>query len=190
MINPDLADAILRKVTEYFEAYWEALLSKCEGRIDVVMTADDIGHQEGLLMDIGLWRERIRPYHERINRLIHRYGAKVLYHSDGAIMDAVPDLIDMGVDALEALQFDAKNMDAKKLKELYGDRVAFHGGISVQRTLPFGSVADVEKEIQERIAVLGKGGGYILAPSHAIQAGTPVENVLTLLRHSANWNVV
>ncbi len=81
-----------------------------------------------------------------------------------------------------ALQFDAQGMDPCVLKKQYGDRLCFHGGISVQSTLPFGTPEEVTKEVEQRIAVLGENGGYILAPSHAIQAGTPPENVLAFFR--------
>ena len=106
---------------------------------------------------------------------------------DGAVTEAVPGLIDMGIDILEALQFDAKGMDPAVLKELYGDRLCFHGGISVQRTLPLCSAEEVRREVADRINVLGKNGGYILAPSHAIQAGTPPENIAAFLETARDY---
>ena len=110
---------------------------------------------------------------------------KVIYHSDGAVTEAVPGLIDMGIDVLQALQFDADNMDPAFLKTEYGDRLCFAGGISVQSTLPFGTPGDVRAEVAERIRVLGKHGGYLLGPSHAIQGDTPPENVVALFDTAA-----
>ena len=81
---------------------------------------------------------------------------------------------------LQALQLSAKGMDPRALKRRFGDRLCFEGGGSVQTTLPFGTVEDVRKEVEELIAVLGEGGGYILGPSHAIQAGTPPENIVAM----------
>ena len=86
----------------------------------------------------------------------------------------------MGIDVLQALQFSAKGMDPRELKRHFGDRLCFEGGVSVQTTLPFGSPEDVRCEVAELIAVLGKSGGYVLGPSHAIQAGTPPENVVAM----------
>lgn len=86
----------------------------------------------------------------------------------------------MGIDILEALQFDAAGMDPVMIKNTYGDRLCFHGGVSVQKTLPFGTAEDVRQEVKDRMRVLGRNGGYILAPSHAIQAGTPPENAIAL----------
>jgi uroporphyrinogen decarboxylase len=104
----------------------------------------------------------------------------VIYHTDGAVMDAVPGLIEMGIDVLQALQFSADGMDPGTLKARYGDRLCFEGGVSVQTTLPFGTTQQVRAEVEALISTLGAGGGYILGPSHAIQAGTPPENVVVM----------
>ena len=185
--QPDLAWEIMRRVTDYFVAYFTKVLQAADGLIDIVFTADDLGGQQGLLMSLDMWERLIKPHHVRMNQVLHEFGVKIMYHTDGAIMQAVPGLIDMGIDILEALQFDAAGMDPILLKESYGDRLCFHGGVSVQKTLPFGTVEDVRHEVMERIRVLGRNGGYILAPSHAVQAGTPPENAIALfetaLRH-------
>ncbi|MBN1676682.1 MAG: hypothetical protein JXR37_36900 [Kiritimatiellae bacterium] len=180
VLAPDLAHAILQKVADFYVARLSRILEAVPGEIDLVFTADDLGGQQGLLMSLAMWEAFIKPHHARLNARIHELGAKVIYHSDGAVMEVVPGLIDMGIDVLQALQFDARGMDPVALKQQYGDRLCFEGGISVQSTLPFGSVADVVREVEERIAVLGAGGGYILGPSHAIQAGTPPENIVAL----------
>lgn len=183
--KPELARAILRRVTDFYVEYFRRILSAAEGEIDLVFTADDIGGQEGLLLSLDMWADFIKPCHERINKVIHEFGARVIYHSDGAVMRAVPGLIDMGIDVLQALQFDARGMDPTALKEHYGQRLCFCGGVSVQRTLPFGTVEDVREEVRRHIAALGKDGGYILGPSHAVQAGTPAENVLAMFDTAA-----
>jgi uroporphyrinogen decarboxylase len=103
-------------------------------------------------------------------------------YGDGAVFDILPDLLDAGVDMLEAVQTDAAGMDPQRLKTAFGDRLGFHGGISVQSLLPHGDIATVERECRRLVDVLGQGGGYIAAPSHAIQVGTPPENVAAMLR--------
>ena len=95
-------------------------------------------------------------------------------------MDAVGGLVEMGIDVLQALQFSADNMDPVRLKNGFADRLCFEGGVSVQTTLPFGTPEDVRQEVEQRISVLGRGGGYILGPSHWIQAGTPPANIAAL----------
>ncbi len=185
-LNPDLAHAVFERVCDFFVEHFTRLLSAAKGGIDLVFTADDIGGQNGLLMSLDMWSEHIKPYHARLNRAIHEFGAKVIYHSDGAVMEAVPGLMDMGIDVLQALQFNARGMDPVKLKTAYGDRLCFEGGVSVQNTLPFGTAEDVRREVQERIDVLGRDGGYILGPSHNIQAGTRPENILALFDTAAS----
>ncbi len=178
--NPDLIQAILERVTDFHIRYFRRQLEVADGRVDLAFTADDIGGQNGLLVSLRLWERFIKPYHERLNRAIHEFGVKVIYHTDGSVMKAVPGLVDMGIDILQALQFSARGMDPAELKTRFGDRLGFEGGISVQTTLPFGTVQQVEEETRRLIHVLGKGGGYILGPSHAIQAGTPPENVYAM----------
>lgn len=178
--EPEMAHAIFERVTAFYVEHFRKVLAAARGRMDLVFTADDIGGQSGLLMSLGMWTKNIKPYHVRLNAAIHEFGAKVIYHSDGAVMAAVPGLIEMGIDVLQALQFDAAGMDPKVLKEKYGDRLCFEGGVSVQKTLPFGKPDDVREEVRRLVKVLGRGGGYILGPSHAIQAGTPPENIVAL----------
>ena len=135
-----------------------------------------------------MWQEFIQPYHRRLNAAIHAFdGVKVIYHSDGAVMKFVPGLIDMGIDVLQALQFSARGMDPGVLKQNFGERLCFEGGVSVQTTLPHGTAADVRGEVEHLIRVLGAGGGYILGPSHAIQAGTPPENIVALFDTAATY---
>jgi uroporphyrinogen decarboxylase len=180
VLNPELAQVIMTRVTDFYVAHFRNMLAAAPGQIDLAFTADDIGGQNGLLMSFDMWETMIKPHYVRLNRAIHEFGAKVIYHTDGSVMDAVSGLVDMGIDVLQALQFSAKGMDPRKLKDGYGDQLCFEGGVSVQTTLPFGSSEDVRREVEELIAVLGKGGGYILGPSHAIQAGTPPENIMAM----------
>jgi len=177
MLRPDQIHFIMDTVTTFFTEYFFAILKRCRGEVDMVFTADDIGHQDGLLLSLDMWEEFIKPYHVRINDMIHNMGAKVIYHTDGAVSEAVPDLIDMGIDVLQALQFSAANMDPRHLKENFGERLCFEGGMCVQKVLPFGTVDVVREETRKLITILGKEGGYLCGPSHFIQAGTPAKNI-------------
>jgi len=105
-----------------------------------------------------------------------------MMHSDGSVFAMLDDLIAAGLEVLEAVQVDCADMEPAKLKETFGDRLAFHGAISVQQLLPRADVTTVERTCRELVQILGTGGGYVAAPSHAIQMGTPVENVLAMLR--------
>ncbi len=187
MLNPELAHGIVERVTDFYIEHFKKILSAAKGDVDLAFTADDLGSQKGLLMSLEMWENFIKPHHIRLNKVIHEFGVKIIYHTDGAVMDAVEWLIDMGIDVLQALQFSADGMDPLELKQKYGDRLCFEGGVSVQTTLPFGSSEDVRREVEELIAVLGKNGGYILGPSHAIQAGTPPENIVTMFDTASNF---
>ena len=176
--EPELVNRLFEKVTDFYIAFFERALEAADGGIDIAFTADDIGQQNGLLISLPMWEEMLKPHHLRMNKKLHEYGVKIMYHTDGAVMDAMDGLVDMGIDVLEAIQFDAKGMDPVLLKNKWGGKISFHGGISVQSTLPFGSVEDVRREVRERISVMGRDGGYIIAPSHAIQGGTPPQNIL------------
>ena len=180
VLNPELVHEMMDRVTSFYVEHFTRLLSSAPGAIDLAFTADDIAGQNGLLMSIKTWTEFIKPYHARLNRAIHGFGVKVIYHSDGAVMNAVRGLMDMGIDILQALQFDAEGMDPAKMKADYGDKLCFEGGVSVQRTLPFGTPEAVRAEAELLIQTLGKNGGYILGPSHLIQAGTPPENIMAM----------
>jgi len=180
VLRPDLAHAIMERVTRFYIAYFQRTLAAAAGQVDLVFTADDLAGQRGPLMSTTMWETFVKPYHVRLNAAIHEFGVKVIYHTDGAAMGFVGGLIDMGIDVLQALQFSADGMDPRALKEQFGDRLCFEGGVSVQTTLPFGTAEDVRAEVKELVSVLGRGGGYILGPSHAVQAGTPPENVMAM----------
>jgi len=90
--------------------------------------------------------------------------------------------MDAGIDVLEAVQTDTAGMIPQRLKTAFGDTLCFHGGISVQNLLPYADPLTIQQECRKLVDVFGKGGGYIAAPSHAIQVGTPPENVLAMLQ--------
>jgi uroporphyrinogen decarboxylase len=185
--NPELVHALFKRVTKFYITYFTRLLQVADGRVDLAFTADDIGGQHGLLMSLGMWEQFIKPYHSMLTKAIHDFGVKVIYHSDGAVQKAIPGLIEMGIDILQALQFSADGMDPLDLKARFGDTLCFEGGVSVQTTLPLGTPESVRSEVEKLIQVLGANGGYILGPSHAIQAGTPPENVLAMFDTALNY---
>ena len=185
--EPEFVNALFTRVCDFWVEHFTRALQAIPGEVDLVFTADDIAGQQGLLMSLPMWEEFIKPHHRRLNERIHELGAKVIYHSDGAVMEAVPGLMDMGIDVLQALQFDAAGMDPETLKSLYGDRLCFEGGVSVQHTLPFGTPDDVRREVALLISTLGKNGGYILGPSHVIQEETPAENIVAMFETALNF---
>ena len=178
--QPDMAFEIMRRVTDFYLGTLERVMATVGDRIDLIWTSDDIAHQHGILMSIRKWRELVAPHHKRFNQRVHELGARVMYHSCGAVRPFIPDLIGVGVDVLDVLQFSADGMDADEIKANFGKSLCFHGGIDVQTTLPRCSQGEVRRVVRERICVLGRRGGYILAPTHNMQADTPPENVVAM----------
>lgn len=182
-LHPELVHSAMDCITTYFETRIRLALERTVDLIDVLYFADDLGGQQNLLMSLKTYRKLIKPYHQRLFNKAHKLAphASVMYHSDGAVFDILPDLIDAGIHVLEAVQIDSAGMDPKRLKMIYGDKLSFHGGISVQKLLPFAKPETVVAECRELVSIFGAHGGYIAAPTHAIQVGTPPENVLGML---------
>lgn len=145
---------------------------------DIVITGDDIAGQQGLLMNLAVWREFLKPRLAATVRAVKEANpdAFVFYHSDGNVEAAIPDLIQIGIDILNPVQPEC--MEPALIKQRYGDRLSFWGTVSVQRTMPFGSPGEVQAEVRARIRDVGCGGGLILAPAHVLGPETPWENVV------------
>jgi len=171
--NPDLAERLLDIPYRY---HLTAAKKLVEMGVDMIWAGDDMGMQTGMLISPRLWRKFFKP---RMANFIASLKAinpqvKVAYHSDGNISAIIPDLIEIGLDVLNPIQ--PVCMDPAELKRKYGDRLCFWGSMDEQRTLPFGSPADVSSEVLTRLNTIGKDGGLILGPTHHVQLDTPMEN--------------
>ncbi|MFB3882831.1 MAG: uroporphyrinogen decarboxylase family protein [Armatimonadota bacterium] len=181
-VNPELAEAIFRRISEFYLAYLERTLEAARGRVDIVVTGDDFGTQQGLLVSASMWDQYLRDGFARYLSLAKNSGAKTMHHTCGAVAELIPRMIGCGLDVLQSLQPEARGMKPAELKQRHGEQLAFQGGVSVQRTMPFGRRAEIRAEVRELAEAMGKGGGYIFCTSHNIQADTPVENAQELMR--------
>lgn len=190
--NPDIPLYIMERLTDVIVENTRRVLEAAGDLIDMVYFYDDVGAQTGLMISKNMWRRFIRPFHQRIIDTAHSFGKSVMYHCDGAIYPLIGELVEMGVDVLNPIQPNAKDMAPARLKSEFGDRLAFHGGIDIVGTLPNGSPQEVRNEVSQRVQDLGENGGYILASSHHIQADTPIQNVMAMytldLRHRSDFN--
>jgi uroporphyrinogen decarboxylase len=155
-------------------------LRALERPIDWIWLGDDVGGQEAMMLSPSLWRALLKP---RLAGIITRVkaakpGIAVAYHSCGAMLPIIPDLIEIGVDVLNPLQPLCPGMHPPDLAAHYGDRLAFMGGLDTQDFLLHVTPAEVKAHARELIAAMGPG--YIFAASHTIQPDTPLENVLAL----------
>lgn len=172
---------LLDKMLEALAGLYEKFLSVAGPYLECIELYSDLGTQQGPLISPKFYREFVKPRDmELISTLKKKTNAKICMHSCGSVYDFIPDIIDAGYEVINPVQTTAVNMEAKRLKREFGKDLVFWGAIDTQRVLPFGTTQDVESEVMEKICEFGKGGGYILAPCHNIQAKTPAVNVLEM----------
>jgi uroporphyrinogen decarboxylase len=172
---------VFRKIRDFYLAYLERILRAAKGKIDIVMTGDDFGAQNGLLIGADMWRRFIKPGFAEYMALIKRHHATTMHHTCGSVVDIIPDMIECGLDILQSIQPEARGMSLAALKKAFGKRLCFQGGVSIQKTMPYGSPDDVRQEVAALAKIAKPDGGYIFCTSHNIQADTSVQNVLALM---------
>ncbi|NQU11749.1 hypothetical protein HQ590_13225 [bacterium] len=185
--NPALVDAICSRVTEFYCERARRTLAAAPGQIDIPYSGGDVGSQRGMLLDPAVWRQRIKPYSAQLITPFKQQGYTTFYHSCGSIVPVIDDFIEMGLDILDPLQVGAAGMAPEELFPRFGDRLSFHGGIDVQRLLPRATPQQVYDETTRLISILGQRHGYIVAPSHAVQADTPPANIVALFDAARAW---
>ncbi len=151
----------------------------CSFPIDAMRFGDDWGQQRGLIMGPILWRELIGPRVRQMYSLAKSKGKRVFIHSCGKVDELFPDLIDSGLDVFNPFQPEV--MDVYEMKKRYGDRLSFFGGISTQKTLPYGTVQQVKDEVRRLLEAIGRNGGYIASPAHDIPKDAKPENIAAMI---------
>lgn len=170
---PEATEKFFEKIGDYF----------CR-LVDIALEYDfdgiyDWGQQHGLIMGLEHWRHYIKPQMARLYKKVKDKGLFVFQHSCGDCHELFPDLIEIGLDCYQTFQPEV--YDVREMKKLYGDRLAFWGGISTQQCLPYATPEQVKEEIVKLYHQLHEGGGYILAPTHALAFDVPPENILAMI---------
>jgi uroporphyrinogen decarboxylase len=179
-IRPEIADAILGHIFDFYYEHHRRIFEAGRRRIDLTYVAEDLGSQTGPLMSLGMYRRFLLPNQIKMAELARSYGVHVMYHTDGAARVFLPDLIDrVGIEILNPIQWRCRGMEREKLVADFGDRIVFHGSIENQQTLPFGTVADVVREVRESVAIY-RNARWICAPCHNLQAVSPTENIVAM----------
>lgn len=180
--EPEFAEAFFDRLTDTICTAQTLFLKKVGDLIDVQFAADDLSGQSGPLVNPALWRRLIKPRQARILATIRKHtGAKIFYHSCGALDEFIPDLIEIGVEILNPVQVSAAGMDSARLKQKYGRNLSFWGGgCDTQTVLARGTPEQVRHEVRRRIRDLAPGGGFVFNPVHNIQPLVPPENVIAM----------
>ncbi len=180
LLRPELVHYCLDRLFELAYQNTLRILEAIPDQVTLCYVAEDMGSQESLLFSPKQIRTFLLPGMKRMIDLAHQGGAYAFYHSDGAVRTILPDMIALGIDVLNPIQWRCQGMEREPLKRDFGAQVVFHGGVDNQYTLAFGSVDEVRQEVRDNMRILGASGGYILAPCHNIQAVSPAENVVAL----------
>lgn len=183
MTRPDYVKRIFEYQVEVAVENLRKLYKAVGGKISVIQTnATDFGTQNGPFCSNEQFRELFQPYHKKVNGWIHENTPwKTFTHSCGGIEPLIPEIIESGFDILNPVQCSAAGMSPELLKSKYGDRLTFWGGgVDTQKTLPFGTPDQVRREVEDRITIFSKGGGFVFNAIHNIVANTPVDNLLAM----------
>jgi len=178
--NPEIVHYCLDKLFDLAYENTRRIYEQIPGKVTVSYIAEDMGGQQSLMFSPAQIREFLLPRMKRMIDLAHQADVYVMHHNDGAIRPILPDMIELGIDILNPIQWRCKGMEREGLKRDFGDKLIFHGGVDNQYTLAFGSVEEVRQEVIDNLRLLGAGGGYILAPCHNIQAVSPPENIVAM----------
>ena len=168
-----------RKLAVLYEI-WARILEKGKGKIDLFSMGEDLGTQIGPMISLKLFRAFFRPRIQKFIDLAKSYSLPVMFHSCGSSSWVFDDFIEMGINVMDTLQPEAKNMQAAYLKDRFGQKLAFHGCISTAGAVAFGTAAETVTHAREVLEVMMPGGGYAFSPSHQLQDNSPTENVVAL----------
>jgi uroporphyrinogen decarboxylase len=186
-MDPEFIHALLTKIADIQIALDRIGLEATAKYLTIYKASgEDLGMQMGPMYSPKMFREMFLPYFTRRFQAAREYldevnpGVKIMLHSCGSIRRFLPELIEAGVDIIDPVQPHAAEMNTAELKRDFGSQLAFHGAVDIQQVLPFGTAEEIDQEVKERIFTLGKGGGYILAPAHNVQADVPAKNIVRM----------
>jgi uroporphyrinogen decarboxylase len=178
LTRPSYANRLLDRLLEYRMEEGERFL---EIGADIIQLGDDLGTQERMMISPDIWRRYFKPRMKTLIDHLKKHAQSEVhffYHTDGFAEPVIPELIEIGIDILNPVQ--PESMQPEKIKKAFGDKLILWGTISVQKTLPFGSVQEVGNEVTHRIRTCGYDGGLVIAPTHSPLPDCPPENIVTM----------
>ena len=187
--NPALIEAAVERITDLVCGMARGLHKATGGAMPIFKTSDDYATQRGMMFSPDHWRKLFKPGLAKQFEVAKDLGMLIMIHACGDIHEILPEMVDAGLDILEPTQAHLPGMEPGRLKRELGDRLTFFGAISTQKVLPYGSPQDVKSEVEERIRVLGDGGGYIVSPDHTVLDDVPPENVIALYQAAGSLEI-
>lgn len=178
----DNDEVFLEIMDARFKFYYdtqEKILKESKGLIDFAHAGEDLGNQLGPMISLDIFERHFAPKYEKYFKMVHNYGARTMMHMCGTVWPFLDRLIDIGLDVYDVVQPTTPENDIGVLAKSFGDRIIFQGSMDVQKELAWGTAEEVRKEVQRRLKLFHKGG-LILGPSHAVQPGSPLENILAM----------
>jgi uroporphyrinogen decarboxylase len=179
--EPELVDAVLQHLVDFYAAVSQRIFDAAATALDIFFIGNDFGTQRGPAMSPRLFRRFMLPHIERLARLGHAYGLKVMMHCCGGYAPLIPQMIEAGLDGLHAVQPSCEGMDLVTLKRSFGDKILFNGAIDSHHVLIGGTPESVREDTRKVLDIMKTGGGYVAGASHDyILEETPVENILAM----------
>lgn len=191
LLYPEYIETVYRMQTDVMLKNLEIYKQAVGDRIQIVwISGTDFGTQNGEFFSTDVFRRLYKPFYKQVNDWVHQNTDwKTFYHCCGSVVNLLDDFVEMGVDILNPVQVSANGMDAAMLKQRYGERLTFWGGgVDTQKTLPFGSPAEVAAQVRERLETFSPGGGYVFNTIHNIVGNAPVENLIAMFEAVKQFN--
>jgi uroporphyrinogen decarboxylase len=194
ILHRDFAVALMQRLADIQRTIYLKGLDLVGKYISVIrLGGEDLGTQHGPLISLQMFRELVKPILASVylpvkaKFLEMNPNGKLMLHSCGSVRAFINDFIESGVDVLDPVQTQAEGMNGLSLKREFGNAISFHGGINTQSVLPFGTKEDVELESKRKLEMLAPGGGYILDPSHNVQADVPPRNLIRMVEVAKSY---
>jgi uroporphyrinogen decarboxylase len=177
--RPGMAEAMIDKVLSWALEYAKLYLAAAGGLVDEIYSGGDLGTQKAPLISPRMYERFFLERDKKLYDTYKAFGVKTFHHSCGSVYPLIPGYVKAGVEVLN-FQRSAAGMNPETLKEEFGDRLIFNGGMDVQTIVRAGAADEVREEARYIAATLGEGGGFVFGPTHNIQVDAPVENVLAM----------
>jgi uroporphyrinogen decarboxylase len=179
--DPPFVDSVLSRIADYYFGVSLRVFEAAADSVDIFFIGNDFGTQNGPVVGESVFRRFFLPQLKRLVDLGHDFGLKVMLHCCGGFAPLIPALVEIGMDALQSLQPDARGMEPSGLKHSFGGKIVLNGCIDTHHLLIKGTPELVRSEVRRILEIMKPGGGYIASPSHDyLLPETPVENVLAM----------